>query len=238
VVGTNDGATLKVYVNGDLKKSAVSTGRMGVYSAAYIGYLPDDPPFIGVIDCVWVFSCPWDPEQGCLPFCNEHYDQWFELGRPDCWCTPYQCDGDADGINSGVPFYYRVYTGDMALIIANWKKKMGDPTLNPCADIDHISSGAPYYYRVYTGDIGKIIENWKKYDKDNLTVDPLMRLPGNCAERGCGDGGRRGSRGTQLTSKELLDRLAEIWLDPEVRKTIDEEKFLKVYESLKELSNQ
>jgi hypothetical protein len=127
----------------------------------------------------------------------------------------------------------------MGLIIANWKKKADNPTLNPCADIDHISSGEPYRYRVYTGDIGKVIANWKKYDKDNLTVDPLMRLPGDCPERGCQRGALGGgSPGTELSSKDLLNRLAEIWLDPEVRKTIDEEKFLKVYESLKELSNQ
>jgi alpha-tubulin suppressor-like RCC1 family protein len=154
------------------------------------------------------------------------YAEWVEVGRPNCWMWDYQCDGDADGINSGVPFYYRVYTGDMALIIANWMKKAGDQTLNACADIDHISSGAPFYYRVYTGDVAKVIANWRKKDGD---------LPGNCANRGCQRGALGGGRaGTQLTSKELLGRLAEIWLDPEVQKSIDEEEFLKVYESLKE----
>jgi hypothetical protein len=55
-------------------------------------------------------------------------------------------------------------------------------------------------------------------------------------ERGCqGEALGRGSPGTQLTSKELLQWLAEIWLDPEVQKSIDAEKFLKVYESLKGL---
>jgi hypothetical protein len=92
-----------------------------------------------------------------FPHCDPNYPDWVTLGRPNCWMWPYQCDGDADGINSGVPFYYRVYTGDMALIIQNWRKKMGAPGLNPCADIDHISSGAPNYYRVYTGDMYRII---------------------------------------------------------------------------------
>jgi parallel beta-helix repeat protein len=161
------------------------------------------------------------------PHCDLQYDDWVSFGRPNCWMWDYQCDGDADGINSGVPYYYRVYTGDIGLIIPNWRKKMGDPALNPCADIDHISSGAPFYYRVYTGDVAKVIANWRKKDGD---------LPGNCANRGCQRGALGGgSPGTQLTSRELLDRLAEIWLDPEVRKSIDEEKFLKVYESLKGL---
>jgi len=70
------------------------------------------------------------------------------------------------------------------------------------------------------------VANWKKKDAN---------LPGNCAERGCGDGGRGASPGTELTSKELLEWLAEIWLDPDVQKSIDEEKFLNVYESLKGL---
>jgi hypothetical protein len=79
---------------------------------------------------------------------------------------------------------------------------------------------------VYTGDVAKVIANWRKKDGD---------LPGNCANRGCQRGALGGGRaGTQLTSKELLGRLAEIWLDPEVQKSIDEEEFLKVYESLKE----
>jgi len=168
------------------------------------------------------------------PHCDLQYDDWVTLGRPNCWMWPYQCDGDADGINSGAPYYYRVYTGDMALIIQNWKKKAGDQTLNACADIDHISSGEPYYYRVYTGDIGKVIANWRK-----KPGTPPTGLAGDCVSRGCQRGALGGgSLGTELSSKELLTRLAEIWLDPEVQKTIDEEKFLKVYESLKELSNQ
>jgi hypothetical protein len=36
----------------------------------------------------------------------------------------------------------------------------------------------------------------------------------------------------------IMKWLAEIWLDPDVQKSIDHDKFLKVYESLKELSNQ
>ena len=59
----------------------------------------------------------------------------------------------------------------MDLIVANWKKKAGDPTLNPCADIDHKNSGFPFRYRVFTKDLSKLVTNWKKNDKD---------LPGNC----------------------------------------------------------
>lgn len=97
------------------------------------------------------------------------------MGKPDCWCAKicgsgYQCDGDADGKTED-PNNYRIYQGDMDLIVANWKKKINDPTLNPCADIDHKSSGVPNYYRVYSVDLNKIALNWKKTDD---------QLPCNC----------------------------------------------------------
>jgi hypothetical protein len=140
---------------------------------------------------------------------------------------PYQCDGDADGLTEGVQ-KYRVGPADLGILIVNWKKKIADATLNPCADIDHKSEGA-LKYRVGPADLGILIVNWKKKDAN---------LPGNCADRGCqGEALGGGSPGTQLTSKELLQWLVEIWLEPEVQKSIDEEKFLKVYESLKELES-
>lgn len=99
------------------------------------------------------------------------YNDWLTLGKPDCWNTKYQCDGDADGETSGLPFNFRVYTGDLALIVDNWKKTIDEPTLNPCADIDHKDSGFPFNFRVYIADLAKIVANWKKTDAD---------LPGDC----------------------------------------------------------
>lgn len=94
----------------------------------------------------------------------------------DCWCAPpkgtgYQCDGDADGKDSGIPFKYQVFSGDLALIVANWRKKLPDPTLNPCADVDHKDSGVPFKYRVFSGDLAVIVANWRK---------TAAALPGNC----------------------------------------------------------
>ena len=107
----------------------------------------------------------------CLPSAYSTYDDWVALGKPECWCWPYQCDGDADGLDSGFPFNYRVFIGDLALIVANWKRAIDDPALDPCADIDHKDSGFPFNYRVFIGDLAKIVANWKKKDAD---------LPGNC----------------------------------------------------------
>jgi hypothetical protein len=116
----------------------------------------------------------------CFPSSFTTYADWVTYGKPKCWCNTaidptatgnYQCEGDADGVTSGAPFQYRIYTNDLNAVVANWKKKMGAAGLNPCADIDHKSSGAPFQYRVYTLDLNKVVGNWKKKD---------AAFPGNC----------------------------------------------------------
>jgi hypothetical protein len=112
----------------------------------------------------------------CFPHYYNAYDDWVAMGKPDCWCAPpygsgYQCDGDADGVNSGFPYYYRVYNGDLNLIVDNWMRKIDDPNLNPCADVNHDDSGPPFYYRVYNADLQIIIDHW-------MYKDP--NLPGDC----------------------------------------------------------
>ena len=115
-------------------------------------------------------------EEGCFPLTYSTYQDWIALGAPDCWCGPtcgygYQCDGDADGVMSAFPFMFRVFTGDLAMIVGNWKKRLGDPTLDPCADIDHKDSGGITKYRVFTADLARLVTNWKKKD---------AQLAGNC----------------------------------------------------------
>jgi hypothetical protein len=115
-------------------------------------------------------------EPGCFPCTYSTYGDWLALGKPDCWCAPpngsgYQCDGDADGKDSGGVNKFRVFTGDLSLIVANWKKKAGDATLDPCADIDHKDSGGILKYRVFTGDLTRLVTSWKKKD---------AQLPGDC----------------------------------------------------------
>jgi hypothetical protein len=115
-------------------------------------------------------------EPGCFPCTYSTYGDWLAFGKPDCWCAPpngsgYQCDGDADGKDSGGLTKYRVYTGDLNLIVANWRKKAGDAGLDPCADVDHKDSGGLTKYRVFTGDLTRLVTNWKKKD---------AQLPGDC----------------------------------------------------------
>jgi len=135
---------------------------------------PSVDPTVNATGCI-VTTGPTD----CFPSNYTSFNDWKTMGKPDCWCAKhkgsgYQCDGDADQKTSGAPYYYRVFTGDLGLIVGNWKKKIADATINPCADIDHKSSGAPYYYRVFTGDLGVLVTNWKKKDTGTGA------LPGNC----------------------------------------------------------
>lgn len=99
------------------------------------------------------------------------FTDWVILDGPECWCWKYQCDGDTDNLIEGA-MKYRVYTKDLDAVVKNWKKKIADPTLNPCADIDHRSY---LEYRVYTNDLSAVVNNWKKKD---------AQLPGNCPRLG------------------------------------------------------
>ena len=104
----------------------------------------------------------------CLPSTYSTYNDWLTLGKPSCWCWPYQCDGDADGGTETV-LKYRIYGKDLGLIVDNWKRKIEDPLLDPCADIDH-KAETVLKYRVYGKDLAKTVANWKRKDTD-LTGD-------------------------------------------------------------------
>jgi hypothetical protein len=161
--------------------------KYGFKDAAVIGYWePGIPTPVWRWDPIWSeqakeyvdLSFVLFTEPGCFPCAYSTYWDWLALGKPNCWCGiygtppwPYQCDGDADGTTSGFPYNYRVFTGDLNKLIACWKMKMGNPGLDPCADMDHKSSGFPYNYRVFTGDLNILIANWKKKSS---------ALPGNC----------------------------------------------------------
>ena len=107
----------------------------------------------------------------CFPYHYSTCQDWAAMGKPSCWCNKYQCDGDTDGKDSSGLTKFRVFTGDLALLVANWQKRINDKTLNPCADIDHRDSGGLTKFRVFTGDLYISVTNWQKKDG---------QLPGNC----------------------------------------------------------
>lgn len=114
---------------------------------------------IGSGDCIDSVAYPAD------------YAMWVTLGKPDCWCDPpfgsgYQCYGDADQVDSGFPFKFRIFSGDLTILINNWRKKAGDATLDPCADFDHADSGFPFKFQVFSPDLTILINNWRKKNAD------------------------------------------------------------------------
>ena len=105
-------------------------------------------------------------EVECFPSEYSAYADWVAMGQPDCWCYcwPYQCDADADGVVTADANEYRVSQADLDLLNANWKKLIDDPALNPCADFDHKAHSRGY--RVYVGDLATLTANWQKTDEE------------------------------------------------------------------------
>ena len=104
------------------------------------------------------------------------YDNWVYFGKPDCWCNPFQCDGDIDGALQGnsKAGYYAVGTGDISVLLAAWEvieppfgtglgttEALG--TLRACADLDHLLQGNSKagYYAVGTSDITILLAGWE-----------------------------------------------------------------------------
>jgi len=165
----NSGTLCKIKVSGDTTVSVKENATRG-------GVVLTDPAVTPTVNLTAAAAVAVVGEKDCFPTANSAYNDWVLLGKPKCWCAKtdgsgYQCDGDADGKDSGGLTKYRVFTGDLTLIVNNWKKKAGDATLDPCADIDHKDSGGLTKYRVFTSDLTVLVNNWKKKDAD---------LAGNC----------------------------------------------------------
>jgi hypothetical protein len=109
-------------------------------------------------------------EPGCFPATHPDYFEWLSVGKPDCWCYPRQCHGDADGLKQGSAFagYMYVGTDDLDVLINAWK--ILEPPKGPglsgnqiCADFDHDKQGSAFagYMRVGTDDLNVLIAYWK-----------------------------------------------------------------------------
>ncbi|UCG59468.1 MAG: LamG domain-containing protein [Phycisphaerales bacterium] len=123
-------------------------------------------------------------EPGCLPCCHKDYFEWLRVGKPDCWCYPRQCHGDADGVSYGSPKTGIYYVGpaDLNTLVAAWLVK--EPPAGPgiasvpngiCADFAHDQGGSPKtgVYRVGPSDLNILISNWfKKEPPFGPGVDP------------------------------------------------------------------
>jgi hypothetical protein len=123
-------------------------------------------PGVGATPKFQVLMGPTD----CLPNTVPYYSEWVLMGKPNCWCYPRQCYGDADGLKQGSALtgYMYVGTSDLNILISGWKildppKGPGVTLAQACADFDHLKQGSALtgYMRVGTNDLSKLIANWK-----------------------------------------------------------------------------
>ena len=158
----NSGTLCKIKVSGDTTVTVKENATRG-------GVVLTDPAVAPTVILTGATAVPVKAVVACFPTANSAYNDWVALGKPDCWCAKtkgsgYQCDGDADGVDSGGINKFRVFTGDLTILVDNWKKKAGDATLNPCADFDHKDSGGINKFRVFTTDLTILVNNWRKKD--------------------------------------------------------------------------
>lgn len=110
-------------------------------------------------------SIPVDGEPPCYEGMPD-YDEYVAVGKPECWCYPTQCKGDANGTKEGSPFtgYYYVGSFDLTKLIDAWKvQDISTVPDGACADFNHLEEGSPFtgYYRVGSFDLTILIANWK-----------------------------------------------------------------------------
>ncbi len=93
----------------------------------------------------------------CFPSAHPDYDEWVAVGKPDSWCNPRQCHGDADGAMYAGKW---VFGPDLNVLIAGWNQDYsGDPDVDTwiSADFDHM----PYAgKRVFGPDLNVFITYW------------------------------------------------------------------------------
>jgi hypothetical protein len=119
-------------------------------------------------------------EGECFPSTDPNYPQWVAFGKPDCWCNPRQCHGDAGGTpnpeGSAKAGYFYVGYEDLNTLIPAWQVK--EPPKGPgiatvtspstgiagiCADFSHDQEGSAKagYFRVGYRDLNILIASWQ-----------------------------------------------------------------------------
>ena len=96
----------------------------------------------------------------CFPSDHPDYDEWVLMDRPECWCFPRQCRGDANGEKDGTLIKYWVSSVDLGILIANWLDAQGTDPAHLCADFNHKLDGTLIKYRTSSVDLGILIDNW------------------------------------------------------------------------------
>ena len=87
----------------------------------------------------------------CMMATHPDYNDWVEVGKPDCWCYKRQCRGDATGTPVGI---FWVQTADVTALRAALYEAPNDMEPNDiCADFNHRPVGV---FRVQSDDVAII----------------------------------------------------------------------------------
>jgi hypothetical protein len=110
-------------------------------------------------------------EVECLPNTVPYYSQWVAVGKPNCWCYPRQCHGDADGKKEGSAKggYFYVGPSDLNILVPAYLVR--EPPIGPgivsipngiCADFAHNQEGSAKggYFRVGPSDLNILVANY------------------------------------------------------------------------------
>lgn len=122
----------------------------------------------------------------CFPSDHVDYNDWVAVGKPDCWCYPRQCHGDADDVNNDDPdplVKKWVILADYNILVSGWQKKRSETTATPfseyiCADFNHNSNDEPdplVKKWVTLDDYNILVSNWQK-----KVSDPTSNVDPNC----------------------------------------------------------
>ena len=118
----------------------------------------------------------------CFPYDHPDYNTWLDVDRPDCWCEPRQCHGDADNFGEGQKKWWAsVY--DLNVLLSAWNKPYADiagqtfngnsivgPVPLICADFDHFGEGRKKW-RCSVLDLNILLSNWNTYYVDPNCFD-------------------------------------------------------------------
>jgi hypothetical protein len=150
-----------------------------------------------------------------------------DIGADEFWATDFSRDGLVNFV-------------DYAMLAAAWHTEPNDANYNEDCDLQDNNN-------IDFNDLGLFCEDWLSNAESWPGSMPLMAGRGGAGMlEGLGlDAGlsavaaveRVAAVAEPVDIEAIMKWLAEIWLDPDVQKSIDEEKFLKVYESLKELES-
>jgi hypothetical protein len=168
----DSGTLCKVKVSGECTMSIAENATRG-------GVVLTDPD---AAPTVTLSSCEVGGAAECFPSDHPDYAEWVAVGKPNCWCYPRQCHGDADGLKEGSAKkgYYYVHFNDLNVLLAGWNTLEPDkgpgiatvtgPNGEPgiCADFAHDQEGSAKkgYYRVHFNDLNILVSNWNVLEPD------------------------------------------------------------------------